>query len=253
MLQNQTETSEKLQKVLARTGIGSRRQIETWIQAGRVRVNRETAHLGQRVNSHDVIYVDKRRIRMPRNQDKYPTVLCYHKPAGLICSRSDPENRPTIFQNLPKPPQGRWVSVGRLDLNTSGLLLLTNDGELANKLMHPAQALEREYAVRVLGKVNKDMIQRLRDGIELDDGVAKFQELSHAGGRGANQWYHAILTEGRQREVRRLWESQGVQVSRLIRIRYGSISLPSHLRSGKSEKLPLSAVKSLMRDAGLRS
>ena len=142
--------------------------------------------------------------------------------------------------------------MGRLDLNTSGLLLLTNDGELANALMHPSQAIEREYAVRVLGKVNKDMIQRLRDGVDLEDGFAQFKELSHAGGRGANQWYHAVLTEGRQREVRRLWESQGVQVSRLIRVRFGSIALPSYLRSGRTEKLPLAAVKSLMRDAGLR-
>lgn len=218
-----------------------------------MQVNRQAAHLGQRVTSEDVISVDKRRIRMPRQQDKYPTVLCYHKPAGLICSRSDPENRPTIFQKLPKPPQGRWISVGRLDLNTSGLLLLTNDGELANQLMHPAQAIEREYAVRVLGKVDKDMVQRLRDGVQLEDGFAQFQELTHVGGQGANQWYHAILTEGRQREVRRLWESQGVQVSRLIRIRYGSVVLPNYLRSGKSEILPLAAVKSLMRDAGLRA
>jgi len=207
---------EKLQKVLARAGIGSRREMERWIEQGRVKVNDQTATLGDRVSSKDNIKVDNKFISQRRTQVQQ-RVIAYHKPIGEVCTRSDPEGRTTIYSNLPKLKSGRWISIGRLDLNTSGLLLLTTDGELANKLMHPSGEIEREYAVRILGEVSPDIIKQLTTNVPLDDGDAHFSDVKSAGGQGANHWYHVILKEGRNREVRRLWEYFGFAVSRLMR------------------------------------
>jgi 23S rRNA pseudouridine2605 synthase len=243
------EASEKLQKVLANAGLGSRREIEQWIAAGRVSVNRQVAKLGDRVSHGDDIRIDKRRFNWPpKSKAKaLPTVLCYHKPVGEICTRRDPEGRPTVFEHLPKLGKGgRWIVIGRLDINTAGLLLFTDNGELANRLMHPAQGFEREYAVRVLGEVRPETLARLSEGVELEDGPARFERIVAAGGQGANHWYHVVLREGRNREVRRLWESQGVQVSRLIRLRFGPIHLPAHLRQGHSISLSPEEVGKLM-------
>jgi len=246
-----THYTEKLQKVLARAGLGSRRQIENWIRQGRVQVNQQVAILGARVNPRDEICVDGYSVdplaKAPRQ------ILCYHKPVGEICTRSDPEGRPTVFDKLPKLKLGRWISVGRLDISTAGLLLLTTDGELAHRLMHPAQSLEREYAVRILGKVDDAMLKRLTTGILLEDGSARFNQILDAGGVGANHWYHVVLQEGRHREVRRLWESQGVVVSRLIRIRFGPVSLPKGLRAGEYAMVEADLEKILLQWVGLHS
>ncbi len=244
--------SEKLQKVLARAGLGSRRTMEQWIQAGRVRVNGEVARLGRRVTPEDTIRVDGRLLTAEQTAPRRIRVLAYHKPVGEICTRHDPQGRPTLFEHLPRLRNGRWITIGRLDLNTSGLLLLTNDGELANRLMHPSTGMEREYAVRVLGEVDKETLERLRSGVELEDGPARFERLRDAGGSGANHWYHVVLREGRNREVRRLWESQGVTVSRLIRIRYGSVTLRRGLPQGRWEELDEGQVNQLLQQAGLR-
>ena len=223
---------EKLQKVLARFGLGSRRSLEAWIRDGRVRVNGRVATLGQRVDDRDRIEVDGRPLQR-REAAAVPRVLLYNKPQGEICTRDDPEGRPTCFERLPRVPGSRWVSIGRLDFNTSGLLLFTTDGELANRLMHPSSSLDREYAVRVHGEVDDDMLQRLREGVLLEDGPARFTDVQRYGGEGANQWYHVVLMEGRNREVRRLWESQGVEVSRLKRVRFGPLVMPSTLVAGR--------------------
>jgi 23S rRNA pseudouridine2605 synthase len=243
--------TEKLQKVLARAGLGSRRVIETWIQDGRVQVNRHTATLGERVSTTDEIRVDKRKLSLSDLHAPPRKILCYHKPVGEVCTRHDPEERTTVFEQLPPLKQGRWISVGRLDLNTAGLLLLTTDGELAHRLMHPSYNIEREYAVRILGEVDKAMLKRLRAGVHLDDGMAHFKQIVDAGGTGANHWYHVILGEGRKHEVRRLWESQGVTVSRLIRIRFGPIYLPRGLRAGDYIKLDSQSQKALLQTVGL--
>lgn len=241
--------TEKLQKVLARAGLGSRRQIETWIRQGRVQVNQQIAPLGIRVSSSDKIHIDGypigQLVTPPRQ------ILCYHKPLGELCTRSDPEGRATIFDHLPRLKQGRWTSVGRLDINTAGLLLLTTDGELAHRLMHPSRGIEREYAVRILGKVSETMLKRLVDGVLLEDGMARFRRVVDAGGQGANHWYHVLLEEGRHREVRRLWESQGVIVSRLIRIRFGPVCLPKGLRAGESMMIDHDTEKALLQQVGL--
>lgn len=230
--------SEKLQKVLARAGFGSRREIETWISEGRISVNGKLAQLGDRVTDADVIRVDGHVVSKTRIEHSHRCrVLLYHKPVGEVTSRSDPEGRPSVFDNLPSLRNGRWIAVGRLDINTSGLLLFTNDGELANRLMHPSYTIEREYAVRVLGEVAPETLQLLRDGVNLEDGPARFTAIADGGGEGANHWYHVMLEEGRNREVRRLWDSQGITVSRLIRVRYGPISLPRRIRPGKWEEL----------------
>lgn len=225
---------QRLQKVLAQAGLGSRRSIEEWIEAGRIRVNGHVARLGERVTVRDGIRLDGRLIPA-RRLAPAPTcrVIAYYKPVGLICSRRDESGRPTIYEQLPRALAGRWVSVGRLDLNTSGLLLLTNDGDLAHRLMHPSRAIEREYAVRLLGDVDDPILERLRAGVALEDGWARFDSISAAGGSGANRWFHVILREGRHREVRRLWESQGLRVSRLIRVRFGSVALPRGRRLGQ--------------------
>jgi len=247
-----SQPTEKLQKVLARAGLGSRRELETWIQTGRVQVNRQVATLGERVCVTDDIRVDGRRISNTALSVQTRQIICYHKPAGEVCTRHDPEERTTIFNNLPPLQHGRWISIGRLDLNTSGLLLLTTDGELANSLMHPSSGIEREYAVRVLGEANQAMLNRLRDGVELEDGMACFTNIKITGGKGANHWYNVTLTEGRKHEVRRLWESQGVTVSRLIRIRFGPIILPKSLRAGSHMKLDNPNQQKLLRAVGIK-
>jgi 23S rRNA pseudouridine2605 synthase len=243
--------TEKLQKVLARIGLGSRRELEEWIAAGRASVNGKISKLGDRVGESDVIRVDGRVIHRTRLRPVSRRVLMYHKPVGEVCTRSDPEGRPTIFDRLPRLTNARWVAVGRLDINTSGLLLLTNDGELANKLMHPSTELEREYAVRVLGSVAPEVLERLHTGVMLEDGEAHFDEIVDGGGEGANHWYRVVLREGRNREVRRLWESQGVTVSRLIRVRYGNATLPRFLRIGHWADLGAGGMGELARLAGL--
>ncbi len=225
--------SEKIQKVLANAGIGSRRQIETWISENRISVNGVTAKIGDRIEGTERISVDGREVRLVKSKTTRARVLVYHKPEGELCSRSDPEGRPTVFDHLPMLRNGRWITVGRLDYNTSGLLLLTNDGELANRLMHPSSEIEREYASRIQGEVSPNILKKLRKGVKLEDGYAQFHEISDAGGEGTNHWYHVLVKEGRNRVVRRLWESQGLTVSRLIRVRFGSLCLPRNLRRGK--------------------
>jgi 23S rRNA pseudouridine2605 synthase len=242
---------ERLQKVLANAGFGSRRQVEAWIRDGRVLVNGRVAELGQRVRAHDRIRLGKREFRVPAAPRTALKVIAYNKPEGELVTRRDPEGRRTVFQRLPPLRSGRWIAVGRLDINTSGLLLLTNDGELANRLMHPAQEVEREYAVRVLGEVSPEDLARLLSGVPLDDGVARFERLEEAGGSGANRWYHVMLREGRQREVRRLWEAAGYRVSRLIRIRYGNVALGPRLFAGRWRYLEPVEVRELVARAGL--
>lgn len=243
---------ERLQKVLARAGLGSRRQIEDWIRAGRVEINGKPALLGQRVSGRERILVDGKKVQLRASDRVSAETIAYHKPAGEICSRADPGGRPSVFSALPKLQTGRWISVGRLDINTSGLLLFTTDGELAHRLMHPAQEIEREYAVRLLGKVEPLMLERLIQGVELEDGFARFSAIEESGGSGANRWYHVIIKEGRNREVRRLWESQGIKVSRLARVRYGPVILERKLRPGKYRPLTFKERKQLYLAAGVK-
>ncbi len=231
------KTPERIQKVLARMGLGSRREIESWIKAGRVMVNGKLAKLGDSITTDDRVQLDKKQIKFPRKTDSRPKVITYHKPAGEICTRKDAEGRTTVFSKLPRLKGARWVSIGRLDINTYGLLLFTNDGDLANRLMHPSSNIDREYAVRVVGKVNEDMLKRLQAGVELEDGPARFSDIVDSGGEGANHWYHVTLMEGRNHEVKRLWESQGITVSRLIRVRFGPIILPRNSRTGTIREL----------------
>ena len=242
--------SERLQKFLARVGYGSRRQIEDWIRQGRITVNGAPAQLGVQVNGAERIVIDGQPVQV-RAFGQRRRVLAYYKPVGEVTSRRDDAERPTVFERLPQLQNGRWIAVGRLDLNTQGLLLLTNDGELANRLMHPSSQIEREYAVRILGEVTPAMLQQLRQGVPLDDGVGHFDEIVEAGGQGANHWYHVILREGRNREVRRLWESQGIAVSRLIRVRYGPVSLRRGLHSGRWDELDEAGIDALLQAVGL--
>jgi 23S rRNA pseudouridine2605 synthase len=230
VLSPQPETP-KLHKVLAQAGLGSRLEMEQLILEGRISVNAEPAHIGQRIQFGDTVKVNGKPIRV-RIDPPPPRVIAYHKPAGEVVTHDDPQNRPTVFRRLPKLFQGKWQSVGRLDLNTEGLLLLTSSGELANKLMHPRFGLEREYAVRVLGALNNEEKKRLLDGVTLDDGVAQFGSIEAGGGEGANCWYQVTISEGRNREVRRMFEAVGHAVSRLIRIRYGAMVLPRGLKRG---------------------
>jgi 23S rRNA pseudouridine2605 synthase len=240
---------EKLQKVLARTGLGSRREMETWIQSRRVEVNGKIATLGDRVDDKARISVDGKPLdRAPAQQTR---CILYHKPTGEVCTRDDPQGRRTVFQRLPKLKTGRWISIGRLDFNTSGLLLFTTDGELANALMHPSSNIEREYMVRVMGEWSQDMLQQLLDGVMLEDGIARFADIQDGGGDGINHWFYVVLMEGRNREVRRLWESQGLTVSRLKRVRYGDVFIPSRVKQGQWVELDHKEVKSLYRLADL--
>jgi len=239
--------SERIQKALAQAGHGSRRQVEAWVQEGRITVNGKEATLGIHITEDDKVLLDGKQLRLKFKHELPLKVILYHKPEGEICTRNDPERRATIYDNLPKLRGGRWVAVGRLDINTSGMLLLTTSGELANKLMHPSSGMEREYAVRVLGEVDRDMIKQMREGVELEDGMAAFDTIRDAGGQGANHWYHVIIKEGRKREVRRLWESQGVTVSRLIRVRFGDIILPRGLSAGKFVDLDMASLNKLLR------
>lgn len=235
--------SERIQKFLANQGLASRREIERWIVAGDIEVNGKVCQLGQQVNGDEKILVRGEPVRVGRTSEA--RVLLYHKPAGEIVTKSDPENRPTVFDNLPFLRTSRWIAIGRLDINTSGLLLLTTDGELANNLMHPRNEVEREYKVRILGEVTDNMLSRLQQGVRLEDGMAKLSILEVQQGKGANSWYRVVLKQGRNREVRRLWESQGVRVSRLIRTRYGSITLPVDLNPGRFLELSATKMKRL--------
>ena len=246
-----TSSPERLHKVLARAGIGSRRRIEEWIKAGRVNINGRTATVGERVSVSDHITLDGKRINLNASMPSRMRVLAYYKPAGELTTREDPEGRHTVFDNLPGIRKGRWIAVGRLDLNTSGLLLFTNNGELANRLMHPSSEVEREYAVRILGGVNDVMINNMLSGVELEDGTARLKQVTDAGGTGANHWYRVVILEGRNREVRRLFESQGIKVSRLIRVRFGCYSLPKHKRQGQYWELNKQEVDSLFEIAAL--
>jgi 23S rRNA pseudouridine2605 synthase len=241
-------TPERLQKVLAQAGIGSRREMEEWIAGGRISVNGVTAHLGQSVVPTDKIKIGGRLVNVRFTTTKTPRVVMYHKPEGEIVSRDDPEGRPSVFNALPRIRGGRWIAVGRLDFNTSGLLLFTTSGELANKLTHPSSELVRDYAVRVLGELTLESQQQLLSGIELEDGPAAFSSLSEAGGEGANHWYRVTLFEGRNREVRRMFEAVGCTVSRLIRVRYGPFSLPPQLKRGRVYELNEAEVKGLVRE-----
>ena len=239
--------SEKLQKVLARAGHGSRREIEAMITAGRVSVDGKIAKLGDRVEVNPAmkIRMDGHVVSIKESEETVCRVLAYYKPEGELCTRRDPEGRPTVFDRLPKMRGSRWVAVGRLDVNTSGLLLFTTDGELANRLMHPSREVEREYAVRVFGQIDDEKLKQLNRGVQLEDGPAAFRTITFQGGEGLNQWYNVTLTEGRNREVRRLWEAVGVQVSRLIRVRYGDIDLPKGLPRGGWTELDLKAINYL--------
>lgn len=250
--------NEKLQKVLARAGFGSRREMEKAISAGRVTINGRIAKLGDRVNKRDKIEFAGNKLRSQgAEQQEVVRVIMYNKPEGQICSRNDPEGRPTVFEHLPPIKNGRWVSVGRLDFNTSGLLLFTNNGELANKLMHPSSNIDREYLVRVQGEVTKEILQTLRDGVELEDGRAKFTDITvgnnnkKTDNERGNHWYYCTVMEGRNREVRRLWESQDLRVSRLKRVRFGSIFIPSHVRLGQWLEFEEKEIRDLYLSAGL--
>ena len=218
------DKGQKLQKVLANLGLGSRRKMERWIEEGRVTVDGSVATLGDRIHAGQSLRLDGKQLEVEVSEQA--RVLLYHKPVREVCSRDDPEGRKTVFERLPKLKSGRWISVGRLDFNTSGVLLFTTDGALANALMHPSNAIEREYLVRVMGRVDEPMLERLKDGVELDDGPARFSDIQEGGGDGINRFFYVVLMEGRNREVRRLWESQGTTVSRLKRVRSGEVFLP---------------------------
>ncbi len=245
--------SEKLHKVLADAGVGSRRDMEELIIAGRVSVNGQPAHVGQRVMPNDQVRINGKPLQRRQTGGRPPRVLLYHKPAGEIVSQDDPEQRPTVFDRLPKISGARWVAVGRLDFNTEGLLLLTTSGDLANRLMHPRYEVEREYAARVGGELSEEQKQRLLEGVTLDDGEAKFAKVDDAGGQGANHWYRVAIAEGRNREVRRIFDAVGLQTNRLIRIRYGAIQLPRSLPRGRYSELAPEWVQAWLHDLGIGS
>jgi 23S rRNA pseudouridine2605 synthase len=236
---------QKLHKVLALAGLGSRREIEDWIGAGRIMVNGRVAQIGQRVGLRDRIQVDGRPVRL-KAAAAQPKLLLYHKPTGEIVSRDDPEGRPSVFDRLPRLRGEKWIAVGRLDFNTEGLLIFTTSGELANRLMHPRYEMEREYAVRVLGELSPEQMEKLTSGVRLADGTARFDSLEEAGGAGANRWYRVIIREGRYREVRRMFEALGLTLSRLIRVRYGPLSLPPRLKRGTARPLASEEVARLL-------
>ena len=241
--------AERLQKLLAAAGYGSRREIETWIAAGRLKVNGTVAKLGDRAAAGDLVELDGKALAL-KASGAQPRMLLYHKPDGEMVTRSDPGGRPTVFQRLPAIPGGKWVAVGRLDINTAGLLLLTDSGDLANRLMHPRYEVEREYAVRVLGTLNAENRAKLLSGVELEDGIGRFDRLEPSGGaEGANRWYRVVLREGRNREVRRLFEAVGHKVSRLLRVRYGPVELPRDLRPGRWIELDEKSLAEIVKTA----
>lgn len=240
------DDAPKLQKALADAGHGSRREIEVWITAGRVNVNGEPAHIGQRVGPDDKVRLNGRLVQL-KFYHRLPRVVMYHKPEGEIVSRDDPQGRPSVFSRLPRLNNGRWISIGRLDFNSCGLLLFTNDGSLANRMMHPKYEIEREYAVRVLGEATPEVLARLREGVQLEDGMAHFNLIVESGGEGANHWYKVALSEGRNREVRRMFEAVGLTVSRLMRVRYGPVMLPPRLKRGQAIDLTPNEVEALMK------
>ena len=242
--------SERLQKLIANAGYGSRRWAERLIEQGRVTLNNHDVKLGDKAVLNDKIRIDGKLIDLKRYAETETKVLILNKQAGYICSTKDTEGRKSVFDLLPE--NNRWVMVGRLDLNTSGLLLFTNNGDLANKLMHPSAEIDREYSVRVLGKVKEEHIKKLTNGVELEDGFAKFHKVTQGGGEGANRWYRVVIREGRKREVRRLWEFLDFKVSRLIRIRFGEICLPDKLRSNQSEYLKSNQVQALLNSVNLK-
>lgn len=244
------DAGERLHKVLARAGWASRREIERWIEAGRIRIDGRRATLGDCVRGGEKIQLDDGRSLRVASEAAPLRVLAYNKPAGVVCTRHDPEGRPDIFSGLPRLDHGRWINVGRLDFNTSGLLLFTNHGELAHRLMHPRYRLDREYAARIFGEVDAEMLARLRSGIEIEGERYHFDDIVVGEGEGANRWYYCVVQSGRNREVRRLWEAQGVQVSRLMRVRFGNIMLPTDLRAGRTVELGGALLAELCRLVG---
>lgn len=242
--------TQRLHKLLALAGLGSRRDMEELIASGRVTINGQTAQVGAGVTAQDVVRVDGRPLRLPFEAE-LPQVLIYHKPEGEIVSQDDPEGRATVFDKLPRIKQGKWIAIGRLDINTSGLLIFTNSGELANRFMHPRYEVEREYAVRVFGELTEDQIAMLTHGVELEDGPASFDRIIAQGGEGANHWYQVIIREGRNREVRRLFEAFQLPVSRLMRVRFGPVNLPPRVKRGSMLKLEQKQVVELLEWAGL--
>ncbi len=251
MTKRTTMTGERIQKVLANAGFGSRREIERKIANGEVMVNGKLAQLGDRISAEDRVMLDRRPISIKRLTRPNFRTIVYNKPEGELVTRSDPQGRPTVFGRLPSLERGRWIAVGRLDINSCGLMLFTTDGELANRLMHPSGKIAREYAVRVLGEVTEEMVLRLVNGVDLEDGPARFEDVVESGGSGANRWFHVVVMEGRNREVRRLWESVGVKVNRLKRVRFGPVMLDSRLRVGKCRELRTSELAALVKVAGM--
>ncbi len=247
-----TGSGERIQKVLARGGVGSRREIERWISEGRLKLNGVTVKLGAHIKTGDFLQLNDRVVNWEKFAHQPTRVLLYHKPTGEVVTRRDPEGRPVIFTQLPTLVGSKWIAVGRLDINTSGLLLVTNNGELANRLMHPSTQVEREYAVRVLGEVSDAVIAKLKEGVELEDGKAKFDDIRFYAGEGANKWYYVTVKEGRNRLVRRLWESQNITVSRLMRVRYGPVVLPERLKSHSFYELDAKELELLFEFAGLK-
>lgn len=245
------QQGERLQKLLANAGLGSRREIEQWIRDGLVQVNGKTAQLGDRALASDELRVKGRPVKQQRLTGKERYAIIYNKPEGEVVTRNDPEGRRTVFDRLPKPPNGRWITVGRLDINSSGLLLLTNDGELANRLMHPKYEIDREYAVRVNGEVTEAMVRQLVNGVQLEDGPARFEDVVESGGDGSNRWFHVAIMEGRKREVRRMWEAVGAVVSRLKRVRYGPVILNSAVKAGQWRELEKEERKALLTAVGM--
>ena len=237
--------SQKLHKILAQAGVGSRRMMEEWIREGKITVNGSVATIGARVSPSDTLRIGRRIVRWPGTH-RLPRVLVYHKPEGEIVSHDDPGGRASVFERLPQVRGAKWLAVGRLDYNTSGLLLFTTSGELANRMMHPRFAVEREYAVRIVGKLKPEQIERLTSGIDLSDGVAKCESVTDEGGEGTNHWYRIVLREGRNRVVRRLFEALGLTVSRLMRVRFGVVELPPRLKRGQVSSLPAGEVKQLL-------
>ncbi|MCE8050273.1 23S rRNA pseudouridine(2605) synthase RluB [Halomonas daqingensis] len=246
-----TSNTEKLQKVLARAGLGSRREMEAAIEAGRIKVNGKVATLGDRIEMRDRVSFDDRPVTLRGAEETPRRVIMYNKPEGELCTRKDPEGRRTVFERLPRLKGERWIAIGRLDINTSGLLLFTTDGELANRLMHPSTQVEREYAVRVMGEVRKEHIVAMVEGVMLEDGPARFTDVQEFGGEGINTWFHVVIMEGRNREVRRLWESQGLTVSRLKRVRYGNIFLDKRAKAGEWVELSQDEIDDLALSAGM--